>query len=396
MRAMQLCLSPNYGGLEGYVRDFARWLARRDDTEFFLALQSDTRLDDALRPLNRPTLHFPKSCGKFPLRAARRLASFVREHAVDAVHIHWKDDLPLAALAKKLGRHGAALVHTRHMNLPGKKHDPFHRFLYSSLDRLIVVTHYLERQAHAHLPMDPKRVVVVHNGCAPERDVSEAAVVRRADAIGLRRDQFNVGLFGRISEYKGQHLLIEAIDRLRRKGHDVHGWIIGEPFEPSYLEALQGDVARRSLTSHVHFVGFQEQPQELMPAFDVVTLTTKNETFGLVLIEAMRAGVAVIGSREGGVPEIVDHERTGLLFETWNAGALADAIERLYVDSSLRQRLAIAGKREAMESFDRDRQYGLVEAILREASGNMPTRKGVEPVAIRSVQPESAHTGVGS
>ncbi len=375
MRVLQLCLSPNYGGLEGHVRDFARWLIDRPGIDLVLALREESRLARALEPLGCSLIPFPRSYGKVPLRAGRCLARLLDDRAVDVVHLHWKDDLPLAVLAKRLARRNVALVHTRHMNMPGKKRDPYHTFLYRSLDRLIVVTHYLRRQVERHVRIDPSRISVVHNGCAPETEVIPATTARRAAAIGLDSRRFNVGLFGRISEYKGQHLLIEAVDRLRERGRDVVGWIIGEPFEPAYLESLRRKVADRRLQDHVRFVGFQERPQELMPAFDVVTLTTKNETFGLVLIEAMRAGVAVIGSDEGGVPEIIDDGRTGLLFRSWDAADLAGCIERLHGDAGLRKRLAHAGRAKALECFDRDRQYAMVEKLLRESTAPVDARE---------------------
>ena len=94
-----------------------------------------------------------------------------------------------------------------------------------------------------------------------------------------------------------------------------------------------------------------------MTCFDVIVLTTKNETFGLVLIEAMLAGIAVIGSNAGGVPEIIDHEQTGLLFETWNVKSLATAIKRLVQNAELRASLARAGQQKARAQFNLDIQY---------------------------------------
>ena len=80
-------------------------------------------------------------------------------------------------------------------------------------------------------------------------------------------------------------------------------------------------------------------------------MPTFEETFGLVLAEAMHMGVAVIGSRAGGVPEIIDQEVTGLMFEPGNYNDLAATLRRLHGDSELRRRLAEQGRASAMEKY---------------------------------------------
>ncbi len=367
MRILELCLSPDFGGLEMAMRDFSAWLTQQTDVELCLGIAGRTRLAESLTTLEVPTLPFPPRRSKLPIGPAWRLARWIERESIDLVHLHWKFDLPMVALAKRLCRRRFAVVHTRHMNLPGKKHDPYHAWLYRSLDHLIVVTRYLHDQATRHLPIDPARITMIHSGTAPSHEVDPARVQERRAAIGMAAG-FHVGLFGRISHYKGQHLLIEAIEILHRQGKCVDGWIIGEAFEPGYLDSLRQDVADRGLTDSVHFVGFQQQPQELMPAFDVITLTTRNETFGLVLVEAMQAGVAVVGSREGGVPEIIDDGETGLLFETWNANELATALARLHDSPPLRQRLAAAGQAKADRCFNRETQYGKVLELLKDSA----------------------------
>ena len=94
-----------------------------------------------------------------------------------------------------------------------------------------------------------------------------------------------------------------------------------------------------------------------MPAFDVVVLATEMETFGLVLIEAMRSGVAVVGSNAGGVPEIIEDGVSGLLFEPGNAADLAAKLRRYCMDRDLRRRLAAAGKARADSLFALERHY---------------------------------------
>ena len=94
-----------------------------------------------------------------------------------------------------------------------------------------------------------------------------------------------------------------------------------------------------------------------MPCFDAVVLATKCETFGLVLPEAMRAGVAVIGSNCGGVPEIIIHEKTGLLFESENVDDLTAQISNIASDRSFCKKLAKAGKEDADKRFSEEKHF---------------------------------------
>jgi glycosyltransferase involved in cell wall biosynthesis len=265
------------------------------------------------------------------------------------------------------------------MNLPGRKFDPYHRFLYGSLDRLIVVTRYLARQAAGQLPIAADRIRTIHNGSAVP-DPADAARVAAIKREWRMEGRFVVGLLGRISHYKGQHLLIEAVDSLVREGRDVSAWIVGEPFEPEYLESLKADVVARGLSDRIRFHGFHPHPHELYPCFDAVVLTTRNETFGMVLVEAMHAGVAVVGSAEGGVPEIIDDGVNGLLFDTFDSSALARALSRLESDPEFRAGLAAAGRQKARAAFERDTQYRLVldelRATLRERAAAGTRRAG--------------------
>ena len=356
MNILQLNLSPDYGGLELHMRDFSIWLSEKKDCRLFLALQNNTRLAKALLPLKVPTLLFSSNCGKLPVFSARKLRKFINEYKIDVVHVHWKSDLPLVALAKRQSKHSFRFIHTRQMNLPAKKHDPYHRFIYGSLDRFISITDHILESARKNLPMAENKLIRIYHGARVPQNITPANSDRIKKKLGIG-NIFSIGLFGRISEFKGQHLLIEAVQRLKDEGICVQAWIVGEAFEEAYLNQLKKMSKDFDLEDQIRFPGFYENPMELMSCLDAVVLTTKKESFGLVLIEAMHAGVPVIGSNAGGVPEIIDHGTTGLLFETWNSISLAGVIKQLVLDEKLRKDLAINGQLKASQQFDLEKQY---------------------------------------
>jgi glycosyltransferase involved in cell wall biosynthesis len=101
-----------------------------------------------------------------------------------------------------------------------------------------------------------------------------------------------------------------------------------------------------------------------MQLCDVAVLATEKETFGLVLIEAMMCGVCVVASDSGGPLEIVDDEINGLLFKTFDSDDLSAKLERLAYDTHMRFEFAKAGQLKAMEMFESQKQFKLLQQTL--------------------------------
>ncbi|MGA1870973.1 MAG: glycosyltransferase [bacterium] len=140
-----------------------------------------------------------------------------------------------------------------------------------------------------------------------------------------KRDTFIIGTVGRLSREKGQNYLIDALSRL--KGVDFECIIVGDG--PLRGE-LEDQVARAGLKEKVTFLGFQRKVAQLIQWMDVVVTPSLNETFGITIVEAFALRKAVIASEVGGIPELVKHKITGLLFPVHDSSALAERIEYLY------------------------------------------------------------------
>jgi glycosyltransferase involved in cell wall biosynthesis len=302
-----------------------------------------------------------------PLLAARGLARLIDEKQVDIVHLHWTRDIPLAALAKAFSRRKPMLVSTRQMQITRPKRDPYHDFLYRQIDLNITITETLAEDMRGFLNPDyADRVVPLYYGVAAPREfLSAGARQTLRDELGVGPSTFLVGLIGRIKHYKGQHLLVEAIGKALQQGEDVAALIVGHAMEQEYLAALKRLVQENGWQEHILFLDFVEQPQRLMQACDAVVLTTVEETFGLVLVEAMRAGVAVVGSDRGGVPEIIDHEETGLLFRSTDGDDLFRQLQRLWQNRDFCARLAAAGKEKADRVFDESTHFSALRDLLQ-------------------------------
>ena len=181
-----------------------------------------------------------------------------------------------------------------------------------------------------------------------------------------------IGLVATYARWKGHDLFLHAALRLRQAEprRALRFYIVGSPIYNTQgsqfsLNELQALVKSLGLDECVGFVPFQNSPEQIYRALDImVHASTKPEPFGRTIAEAMACGRAVIASYEGGVPELFDDGRDALGFAPRDAGALASAMQRLAVDSALRERLGTRARQTALERFALPRLgAGLVAAF---------------------------------
>lgn len=364
MKIMELCLSPDLGGLELYVYRASMKLAETDKVH--AVINQKGKLAERFRDTDLPVSYLDKGFKVLPLFSALKLAGIIDRCDIDVIHMHWGRDLSVAALAKWFSKKKPRLVYTRQMQITRNKDDIYHRFLYKQVDVFITITNVLAKLARSFLSeADKNKVVPLYYGVEePDKFLSQDEKKQLREKAGFVESDFIVALFGRIEEYKGQHIVIDAIVRLKQQGNAVKGLIVGHAMDKEYFSAIKSSVRERGIEHDIHFMDFVENPQEWMQACDVVVLATKEETFGLVLAEAMQSGVAVIGTNSGGVPEIIDHGKNGFLFEYGDEINLCKYILELKEDENKLLQYAKAGQEKAKKLFDINKHYVELRKLL--------------------------------
>ncbi|MCW8827333.1 MAG: glycosyltransferase family 4 protein [Gammaproteobacteria bacterium] len=366
MKILELCLSHGVGGLELYVVKSCSALSKRDDV---VAVVSDEGIiKDKIKSLSIVLFTLKPIIRKLPFISAWQLANIIDQESVDIIHMHWNKDLPLAAFAKYFSKRKPALVVSRHMQMTRSKQDFYHRFLYGQMDKILGVTKSLAEIAIKNLPpKDAHKSDYLYLGVKePDHILSSVEIADRKGELGIGSDKFVIGAIGRLEPYKAQHLLIEAAIQLKDRGYPLQLLLIGHAMDEQYLTSLKLMVHKEGMDDSVIFNDFVDNPQEWMQLCDALVLTTIEETFGLVLIEAMRAGVAVVGSNRGGVLEIIKPKETGLLFESGRSESLREQLQLLIDDSTLRQDLATKGKTYADQMFDEDAHFNKLYRLFDE------------------------------
>ena len=365
MNILELCLSPGLGGLELYVFRSAQALSEHHNVH--VVINTNGKLREYFKQHSTIVSDYlDYSPSYLPLTNAWRLAKFIDKNKIDAVHMHWGKDLAAIALAKKISHRKPALVYTRQMQITRSKNDIYHRFLYREMDLMLTITKRLEQDAKKYISPYAEHITTLYYGVnAPDQFIDNETKIKLRSEMGFNENDFVIGLIGRLEHGKGQHLLIEALSRARKNNINMTALIAGHEMTPGYRDTLRQLAESSGVTNNVVFMDFVNNPQQMMQLCDCLLLASKEETFGLVLPEAMRAGVAVIGSNRGGVPEIIDHNKTGLLFDSFDVNSLEKALTKLYQEPQLKQELALNGKQKADEVFNTERHFNMLEQHLK-------------------------------
>lgn len=196
------------------------------------------------------------------------------------------------------------------------------------------------------------RCHVVYNGIDPD---SKGKVANLRNVIQVREDTFVIGVVGQITPWKRQKDAITAFARLVRQHVNCELWIVGSPkFRRENIEYEQSlhEYARQcQVDGRVRFWGFSEDVMSIMQSIDCLLVPSENEPFGRVLIEAMLAGKPVIGTRGGGIPEIIEDGRTGFLVEIGDTGSMSRLLDWLLRDEVLRSEMGRNGRERVAKTF---------------------------------------------
>lgn len=208
---------------------------------------------------------------------------------------------------------------------------------------------YSKAAARAQARLFPaRRMFVVGAGAPVPPPSAETAALELPPGVPV------VGLVGRLQPWKGQDRLLRAQALLRDRGHRIHTVIVGGDsygLSPEYAQSLPPLIDRLGLTGDVTMTGQVPDAGPYIERMDILVNASDPEPFGIVLLEGMARGVAVVAVDSGGPGEFIQDRRTGILARSGDPEALADALEPLLTSLDLRQTLARAGRESFMRDF---------------------------------------------
>lgn len=373
--------------VDSVAEEFDPIVAFPDNGPFRTAL-ADRGIEAVTLPIGnyRPgRKSYPEMAG-FALRSVvcgLKLAAMIQRRRVALVYINGPRCLPAGVLASWLT--GRPSVFHLHLILTRK----LEVLLAARLARYVSKVVFCSQAAgRSLLDADPRLGGKAQVLYSPVADILAPSGEGR---MTTQTRRFTLGMVGRITETKGQHLLLNAVGRLPLQIKDkIHILIVGAPAPASqadlrYAEDLQALALRHGLKDRVVWAGYQADPGACYAAMDVLVHPALFEGMGLVILEAFQRGVPVIAARTGGIPEIVDHGANGLLAAAGDEDALGQALALFVTDESLRERLKTGA------SSDLDRRFSLktfsegirnvVHPLCRRADPREPGLSDEEPAA---------------
>lgn len=310
---------------------------------------------ESLSFLVRALVVFPK---------AAWIARELKERRIDHVHAHWATHPTLAALIiQKLTRtpysftcHAHDLYVDRTM-LREKIDAASFVVTISGYNRRLLASLYGKKAA--------EKIAVVRCGVDP--NTFQPAAGRTSS------DRLRMICVASLRDYKGHKYLIEACGQLKKMGLPFECWLVGEG---PLRGALEEQIDQLKLNREVRLLG--QQPQDSVSALvsqaDVMVLpsivTSNNQAEGIPvsLMEGLAVQLPVVATEISGIPELIEHERTGLLVPEKDVEALCGAIVRLAGDPALRHALGKAGRLKVLRTYDRSRNASLLHSMLEDGS----------------------------
>jgi glycosyltransferase involved in cell wall biosynthesis len=183
-----------------------------------------------------------------------------------------------------------------------------------------------------------------------------------------------IGLIGRISPWKGQHIFVRAAALVREQFPNARFFMVGSAMfgETKYESEVRSLVEELGLSGIVTFSGFRSDVQNAIADMDlIVHASITGEPFGQVIIEGMAAGKPIIATNGGGVPEIVDDGKTGILIPMGDVQAMAQSICRVLANPSLAADMGVRGRERVRDYFTIERKARNVEAVYQTMFGRV-------------------------
>ena len=284
--------------------------------------------------------------GELDVVAGYRLARLCRKEKFDILHLHAAHALALGVWAKLFGASGK-MVASRRVDFHIKK-NWLSRFKYDNpyLDRIICISDQIRKVLLTDgIPAEKLRTI--HSGVDVHRFDGIFPPDDFRDQLGIPADHILVGTMAAMADHKDYPNLLRAADIVCRRTANITFCAVGSGPEEAKIHNLAEALG---LGDRFIFTGFRKDVGNFIKSYDIFVHASYLEGLGTSILDAQSVGLPIITTRTGGIPEIIDHGKTGILVPPRDPRSLADAICELSGDASRREALGKAG-RCSVEAF---------------------------------------------
>lgn len=303
-------------------------------------------------------LTLAKKPGVKSVSSILKLRKLLIEENVDIIHTHCPSPDAYGRVAAILAN-VPVIINTLHST--SYSNYLVNRFLSYPANLHIAVSEAVKKWSVANLKLQNKKIKVIHNAINIEEFAkSRVNKSRKKKELGIDIEKTVITTVGRLTKQKGQIYLIKAADQILKAGIDAEFLIIGEGELRQNLENLTKDL---HLEDRIHFLGVREDVNELLGISDIFVLPSLCEGFGIVIIEAMAAGVPVIASNIDGIKEVIEDKKTGLLVPSKSPKEIANGVIYLLESTKKVQSMTKRASEKVKKKFSIDRMVKEYENV---------------------------------
>lgn len=334
----------NWGGAQRYVYDLATNLPK-DRFETVVSLGGNgplkTKLEESgIRTISIPLLKRDISIFK-EIKVFFKLIALYKKEMPDVIHLNSSKIGGLGSLSGRIYRlfakHLPIIIFTAHGFAFNENRSLLSKFaikasyffIMACCDKTIAVSDSIKDQVR-HWPFISKKIVVIKNTIPVmnflEKEPARNFLQSKISASLLNTERLWLGTIGELHPIKGQSFLIEALVELKKEFANFVFIIIGEGEERRKLEQQIEDL---QMKDNIFLVGHIDEASKYLKAFDIFILPSISEALGYVILEASQAHIPIISSRVGGIPEVLEDGKMGLLVEPGNGSEIEKALKTL-------------------------------------------------------------------
>jgi N-acetyl-alpha-D-glucosaminyl L-malate synthase BshA len=365
---------PSLGGSGVVATELGKSLAQRGSEVHFITTSHPSRLvgyDERVYFHKVVSEEYPlfQQYTPYALSLAAKIREVAEQYGLDLVHVHYA--IPHAAsafLAKEMLKPRplptVTTLHGTDITLVGMMPSYYEitRFSIEMSDAVTAVSEFLKRETIHEFGIEHP-IDVVHNFVDTEAfRPREAPPARSRLAPAGEKVLMHVSNFRKV---KNLPVLLKVFSEVQ-KHIPARLVLVGDGPE---REATERQAEALGVGERVEFLGDQEYIADVLPAADVFLLPSQHESFGLAALEAMSCGVPVVGSRIGGLPEVIVHEETGFLCDPNDVDCMKAIVLGLLQDDALRRRIGEKARERAERLFNRDRVVDQYVDVYRRLVG---------------------------
>jgi glycosyltransferase involved in cell wall biosynthesis len=345
------------GGAGSWLLNLLRTIDR-DRFEIKVVLPEGSLLVEKVRELGFEAITVSGMQDKsFDPGAVSKLSGILRKERPHIVHTHASLS---ARLAARLA--GVGIINTKHC-IDGRQtgiKKQVSACLNSWLsDGIIAVSEAVKRNvAENGVPED--KISVVYGGISKVQELSPEEKSRIRDSWGIRQEDVVVGIVARLTGVKGHRHFIAAAEIISRDNENVKFVVAGAgPMERELKELA----ASKGLENRIIFTGFIDNIHEILNIMDINVISSLSEALCLSLLEGMSIGKPSVGTKAGGIPEVVREGYNGFIVNPGDPAMLADAVLRLIRDPELRKDMGEKGRKLVEERFTAEAMAKSIEEL---------------------------------